>query len=322
MCPRLMPRVIKEAAGVHPWLTLLLPECKTVSHARQELRWLVQEFGTDGVSLHEACRLRSKHVPLQYILGSQPFGELDILCRKNVLIPRWETEEWSLQLARAIANGSVPISNRKWHIVDICTGTGCIPLTLLNETKHLFKDTGLQVDAIDCSSNAIKLTTQNYSRNFYKDPLINGNPTKFKFNVRSMDILNESQVRGSVGTLKQPINILTCNPPYIPKDEFIKNVRSSVRAYEPRLALLGNMEFYENLVNIWIKHSLIHSFVYEIGNIEQAIFVQKNLPEKWITGIKYDSNDKPRCVYGYNLRSGPEYSDIFKSFSNHNIHVS
>ncbi|KAI1360306.1 S-adenosyl-L-methionine-dependent methyltransferase [Xylaria arbuscula] len=84
--------------------------------------------------------------PLQYVLGSQPFGDLEILCEKGVLIPRSETEAWVSRLADIIFSSPPskqihPSSPRDdgrnrseavggLRILDLCSGTGCISLGL------------------------------------------------------------------------------------------------------------------------------------------------------------------------------------------------
>lgn len=98
--PRLAPSLLLRAKGTSPLLPLLLKTCRDLPSAVNELRWL-KEHVQDSYPLNEPnaaslreqrllslCRKRSKGAPLQYLLGSQPFGDLDILCRPGVLIPR------------------------------------------------------------------------------------------------------------------------------------------------------------------------------------------------------------------------------------------
>ncbi|KAI1746518.1 S-adenosyl-L-methionine-dependent methyltransferase [Xylaria castorea] len=86
--------------------------------------------------------------PLQYVLGTQPFGDLEMLCEKGVLIPRPETEAWVAMLADLVLSspsssssrggrvvqvqGGESRDERKDHlrILDLCSGTGCIGLLL------------------------------------------------------------------------------------------------------------------------------------------------------------------------------------------------
>lgn len=104
--PRIPTSVILKAHRQNPLLPLLLKECRSLDLARNELRWLRARAlesssltlkGKDAGPRHKSgwrnrlrsmCRTRSGGMPLQYILGDQPFGDLDILCRRGVLIPR------------------------------------------------------------------------------------------------------------------------------------------------------------------------------------------------------------------------------------------
>ena len=99
---RLSPRTLRQAFKESPLLPILLRSCRDLSSARNELRWLhesVKESSTrsndggvystsEAERLRKVCIERGKGVPLQYILGTQPFGDLDIKCRRDVLIPR------------------------------------------------------------------------------------------------------------------------------------------------------------------------------------------------------------------------------------------
>ena len=99
---RLSPRTLRQAFKESPLLPILLRSCRDLSSARNELRWLLESekgnpawskngrvySNSDADRLRKLCVERGKGVPLQYILGTQPFGELDIKCKPNVLIPR------------------------------------------------------------------------------------------------------------------------------------------------------------------------------------------------------------------------------------------
>lgn len=101
--PRIQPSLIIKAYNENPLLPLLVKECRSLDSARNELRWLRERALRDSqlptrlagrtsvgwrTRLRTMCRRRSRGYPLQYILGDQPFGDLEILCRRGVLIPR------------------------------------------------------------------------------------------------------------------------------------------------------------------------------------------------------------------------------------------
>ena len=103
--PRLPTKLILQAYKENPLLVHLIKECRTLGHARIELRWLQEGAIAKALTKESAfgkrdsawrwqrvlrimCIIRGRGKPLQYILGNQPFGELEILCQKGVLIPR------------------------------------------------------------------------------------------------------------------------------------------------------------------------------------------------------------------------------------------
>lgn len=94
--PRIPHSLLRRARAISKLLPLLLPTCRDIPSARNELRWLrehaIERTVSSGASwqalLHKSCVQRGRGKPLQYILGNQPFGDLEILCREGVLIPR------------------------------------------------------------------------------------------------------------------------------------------------------------------------------------------------------------------------------------------
>lgn len=106
LMPRIPTSIISKAHKENALLPLLLKECRSLDLARNELRWMRarvlennsptskgKDTGPGHIPgwrnrLRSMCRTRSRGMPLQYILGDQPFGDLEILCRRGVLIPR------------------------------------------------------------------------------------------------------------------------------------------------------------------------------------------------------------------------------------------
>lgn len=131
--PRLLTRDIIEAYRLHKLLPLLLKECRSINSAQNELRWLTEAVGDKNSNLRRVwqrlyqkpcqtilssvCRARSKGMPLQYILGDQPFGDLEILCEKGVLIPRFALfTHIYLDLLTAMANCFCAKDQKQKHI--------------------------------------------------------------------------------------------------------------------------------------------------------------------------------------------------------------
>lgn len=98
--PRVSPRLFQHARKSHPLLPLLLRATHDLPSARDELRWLkeyalaqAEQRRGPGLlgwryALRQLCNERARGKPLQYLLGSEYFGDLEIACRPGVLIPR------------------------------------------------------------------------------------------------------------------------------------------------------------------------------------------------------------------------------------------
>ena len=95
--PRIPHALLLRAYKISPLLPFTLRATRDLPSAINELRWIrehVEEFKFPSPlrgqeKLLELCKRREWGEPLQYILGSQPFGELEIKCRPGVLIPRY-----------------------------------------------------------------------------------------------------------------------------------------------------------------------------------------------------------------------------------------
>ncbi|CAH6720405.1 mitochondrial MRF1 N(5)-glutamine methyltransferase Mtq1p [[Candida] jaroonii] len=262
---RISPKLIRQARQINNLLPPLLYPNRSLEQAQLELKWITEELPPN--QWVQAVKRRSLYEPLQYILGSQPFGDLDILCRPGVLIPRWETEEWVKRLCNSL-------SGQQYKILDVCTGSGCIPILM----DHLLKQRGIDsnIEAFDISPIAVELAQENAKLNQSSISFTQNN----LFRVRDLG----------------KYDIIVSNPPYITKDEYA-TIGKSVKLYEPQLALIGETEFYEALVHNVVIPSECHSFVFELGNQSQADIVQSLLPH-WNIGTMKDSQENLRCVIG------------------------
>lgn len=301
--PRISPKLVKQALRDSPLLIPLLRANPNLEQAKLELRWIKSELPRS--QWLDAIRRRSKLEPLQYILGSQPFGALDILCRRNVLIPRWETEEWVLKISALIRKHHIR-SDKQLNILDVCTGSGCIPL-LLNYELSEVQNIPLNIHACDISKDAVGLSIENLKKYGEKYPLSSKNVEFSKGDVFDEDILKNI-------LSNKELNLVTSNPPYIPLHDFnspvhINGIEKSVRQYEPSIALLGENEFYEALIKNIILKLHLESFVFEVGYTEQVEFVANMLQENinWQCGMMKDSSGNVRCVVGWLKNSKMNY---------------
>ncbi|HJV76774.1 MAG TPA: peptide chain release factor N(5)-glutamine methyltransferase [Paludibacter sp.] len=167
-----------------------------------------------------------KFVPIQYILGETEFFGLPFYVNESVLIPRPETEE----LVDWIRNENDRSANL--HMLDIGTGSGCIPISL----KHEFPNA--TVDGFDISEQALETAKSNATLN------------KLKVTFSKVDILNAPD-------FDKRWDIIISNPPYVTeleKDEMQPNVLD----HEPHLALFvpdnDPLLFYRHIARFALKH--------------------------------------------------------------------
>ena len=149
--------------------------------------------------------------PLQYILGTVPFGQLEIIVEPPVLIPRPETEEWVLWLLEKLK----PVKNERLHILDIGTGSGAIGLSLAHALPNA------TIIATDIAIEALQLSAKNADKN---------NITNFH--------LIESDLFANIPK-QDRFDLIISNPPYIAIDEW-QELDQSVKKWEDKRALLAN----------------------------------------------------------------------------------
>jgi release factor glutamine methyltransferase len=172
------------------------------------------------------------HKPLQYILGTQPFLGIDLLLRPPILIPRWETEEWVEQLAEQVTETFGDVDRRPVRVLDICSGTGCIGLGLLNSMKGRDHALDSSLVGIDINPRAVMLSRVNARRA--------GLEQQSRFIC--CDALTNLDNLSDTGEF----DVICSNPPYIQSSEY-ETLDFSVKMWEDKRALLaheGGMQFY------------------------------------------------------------------------------
>lgn len=183
---------------------------------------LLNEDELKFLSLYKARKL--KREPLEYILGYTEFYGRKFFVNRNTLIPRSETE----QLIETFLTYS-----KYGTVLDIGTGTGCIPITLSLESSEF------QLTSTDISEFAISVATKN-NRALNADVSLVEN-----------DFLNEDswELLGS-------FDHIISNPPYVTLDAY-NNLEPEVKEFEPANALHdgGNgLAFYQKIISFAEHH--------------------------------------------------------------------
>jgi release factor glutamine methyltransferase len=217
-----------------------------------------------------------KHRPVQYILNEAWFYKMKFYVNEHVLIPRPETEElveWIINDAKfERANNS-----KQTNIIDIGTGSGCIPVSLKKELPES------NVTAIDLSEKALLVAKKNAVQ---LDAAVD---------FFLIDFLKKEEWE----TLSE-YDIIVSNPPYIPineKEILAKNVTD----FEPEIALFVDDNdpfiFYKNISKFAKSHLKENGKIYVEVHEEYASEV-KNLFENagFISEIKKDIYGKERMV--------------------------
>ncbi len=149
--------------------------------------------------------------PVEYITGRAYFRYTQLSVTPDVLIPRKETE--------LVAGTAIELVRQRGYktVLDMCTGSGCIAISIATETEA-------EVSAADISEKAIELAEKNAEEN----------EATVKFFISDMfDKAGKS------------FDLIVCNPPYVSDEEY-EELSNDVKNYEPSGALKSGdgLEFY------------------------------------------------------------------------------
>ncbi len=212
---------------------------------------------------------RSKGKPIAYITNKKDFWKYEFIVKKDILIPRPDTEIIIEQVLKLTKNKS------KLRVLDIGIGSGCILLSILKEKKN-FYGVGL-----DISKKCINIS---------------------KINAYNLNVINRLKLFNScIDNFKYgKYDLIISNPPYINKFD-LKYLDKDVINFEPRLALNGGLDGISEIRKVITKSSELikknGKFILEIG------FDQKNKVKKllinngfYINKIFQDLAKRDRCI--------------------------
>jgi release factor glutamine methyltransferase len=211
--------------------------------------------------------------PMQYIVEEAWFLGNRFKVSKDTLIPRPETEElvvWILEDLKQHTNNQI-------RLIDIGTGSGCIPISIKAKAPSL------NIVAIDISRSAIEIASENAIQ------------LNCSIEFKVFDFLDES----TWAKLK-PVHIIVSNPPYIKEIEK-KSMHQNVLNYEPHQALFvpnnNALIFYQKILQFSLTHLLPGGSIYvEINESlgEEVVSLFSNSYE--LIELKKDFFGKERMV--------------------------
>ncbi len=219
--------------------------------------------------LRPLVKRRAAHEPLQYIIGFTDFMKARISVTPDVLIPRIETE----QLVEIILDEHPEGTGRS--VVDIGTGSGCIPIALKMERP------GWEIEAFDISNAALEIARKNAEENGVDISFSKG------------DILSNN------GPFPEgPFDVIVSNPPYVLPDEK-ELLEPQVVSHEPELALFCNDPdaMYGSIIRFaeekLAEEGTLYLEIHEKYSEQiRALFN----PERWQCEVSNDYENKARFI--------------------------
>lgn len=180
--------------------------------------------------LKKSISLRKTGLPIAYITGHKEFYGIDFMVSPDVLIPKPDTEvlvENSIEIIRCLQDKS----DHTLNILDMCTGSGCVAISIIKTLKDLQSpgESNLKFTLADISNKALDIARENARR--ILDP-----ETLSKLTFVSTNLFKNLKDKS--------FDLIVSNPPYVPCDqttELLKDGRN-----EPRLALDGDIDIEGN----------------------------------------------------------------------------
>lgn len=184
-----------------------------VPSAEHDARALASYAEQTGADFAELVRRRADRVPLQHLVGSAGFRYIDVEVGPGVFVPRPETEVVAgIAIDRARESGDTPV------VVDLCSGSGVLALSVANEVPTA------RVHAVELDPDAVRWLARNAAR-------------RHEAGDNAITV-HEADVAAALPDLDGVVDVVVSNPPYVGTDE-IEFVDPEVREHDPQLALVA-----------------------------------------------------------------------------------
>lgn len=241
----------------------------------------------------DVIELRAGHMPVQYITETQSFMGLTFHVNENVLIPRFDTEilvERALKLLEDMWKERIATKDEQskfyvesLRVLDMCTGSGCIAISIAKLSK-----VPVELTAVDVSQGALEVAKCNGEFNDVTNVKFIESNLFEKINENKENICGKnSKECGTMGA--SPLyDMIISNPPYIPS-KVVDGLMPEVRDHEPRLALDGTEDglwFYRKITEESTRYISEQGYLlYEVG-CEQGAAVSQMMAECGYTDIE------------------------------------
>ena len=199
----------------------------------------------DIVKWNAILALLQQEKPIQHITGEAWFYGLQFEVNENTLIPRPETEElveWIIESWKLEVGSWKSENQKRINVLDIGTGTGCIPITLKTNLPQA------NVSAIDVSEMALEVAKRRSEEKKVEVNFIQAN---------ILEVEDVSKIQTSISQLPTNFDIIVSNPPYVRNLEK-QEIKKNVLDYEPHLALFVEdtdaLLFYRKIAQLSIKN--------------------------------------------------------------------
>lgn len=170
---------------------------------------------------------RTKREPLQHITGEQEFMGYSFCVNKHVLIPRQDTE--------ILVGEALGVTESGMQILDMCTGSGCVLLSILKMAAKRYKVSDLTGTGADISEKALAVAEEN---------------------ARRLSVQAQFTVSDLFAEIDGKYDLIVSNPPYI-RTAVIRELQKEVKNYDPAIALDGKEDglyFYRRIIKDSVDH--------------------------------------------------------------------